>query len=110
MLVLQSITGAFALGGSGSPQLDAFGNPLRLAGSIAFQDGDHGGGQHGELPNCCLLGCGVAASPLGAPPDSTTLVVQRPIEFAAMVRAPSRIRISARDYEPGNPRAPPLKA
>ncbi|MFU0503131.1 DUF2946 family protein [Pseudaminobacter sp. NGMCC 1.201702] len=110
MLVLQSVAGAFALGaGTGSVPLDAFGNPLCLAGSDGSHTGNDGS-EHTKIPNCCALGCGLAASSFGTPPDAVSLPVERKVDLSAIVQASSRIHVSAHGYEPGNPRAPPLTA
>jgi hypothetical protein len=110
MLVLQSVAGAFASGaGTGAVTLDVFGNPLCLAGSDGSHTGNDGS-EHTEIPNCCVLGCGLAASSFGAPPEAVSLPVERSTDIGVIVQASSRIHVSARGYEPGNPRAPPLTA
>ncbi|MDI6026081.1 hypothetical protein QBK99_07765 [Corticibacterium sp. UT-5YL-CI-8] len=88
-----------------SPTLDAFGNALCLP-SGAMETGKPSG-DHKTLPDCCTFGC-MAAAPVAAPPADGGAWLQRPL---ARVEAPVAIStaplVSASEYDPGRPRAPP---
>lgn len=111
MLVLQSIVGALALGiGPDASQVDAFGNPLCITSTDAT-DGGMGGADHSKLPNCCTFGCSLFSSALATPPESGTSVVRRADQSDGLARGYDLLpAVSARDHEPGSPRAPPLMA
>jgi hypothetical protein len=106
VLLAQTFTTAWAAGASpyGS-QVDAFGNPLCVTGSVS--DAGAPADDQPHLPSCCTLGCGAMATALPAPGDDQVVLArpaaQTPIPFAARTGfAPERAA-----YDPGNPRAPP---
>lgn len=107
LLVLQSVAAAFALGiGPGNAALDRFGNVICAQG---FASEIPAGDQHRKhMPACCVLGCAVASSALGAPPDLVS--VDAGLLFQAVVFRPfTPVHVTLeRDRSPANPRAPPL--
>jgi hypothetical protein len=107
LLVLQSAAAAFALGtGPANAALDRFGNVICTHdGASEVPAGD----QHRKhMPACCMLGCAVASSALGAPPD--LVLSDAGLSFQTVVFlhfAPAHVTLE-RDRSPANPRAPPL--
>ncbi|MHA6687906.1 DUF2946 family protein [Mesorhizobium sp. A556] len=107
LLVLQSVASAFALGtGPTAAALDSFGNVICTHdGASELPAGD----QHRKhMPACCMLGCAVASSALGAPPDLAS--IDAGLSFQAVVFlpfTPAHVTVE-RDRSPANPRAPPL--
>jgi hypothetical protein len=106
LLVLQSVFGAFAAGMEpNAAQLDAFGNIICTHEGTAERPGDDKHQKH--MPACCVLGCAMASSALGTPPDTDEF--QTKLSFQAIVFQfwkPERLALE-RDRSPANPRAPP---
>lgn len=107
LLVLQSVAAAFAMGmGPDNAALDRFGNVICAQG---FASELPAGDQHGKhMPACCMLGCSVASSALGAPPDLVSIdagLSFQTVVFLPVKSAPVALR---RDRSSANPRAPPL--
>lgn len=107
MLVLQSIVGALAIGiGPDAGRLDAFGNPLCITSSDqSHPDSDT---SHSKLPECCTLGCSAQSQVLEGPSIQPSILLRYPVACENSVGRPTAITHLARDYDPGNPRAPPL--
>lgn len=107
-LALQSLLGAFALAAGPQPlQLDAFGNVICTHEGIGeLPDGS----QPAHLPDCCVLGCNLAAPLLADPPAPVAL--ESKFSFEALdFRASATDHLSfARRRSPANPRAPPATA
>lgn len=108
LLVLQSVAAAFALGTgpAATAALDRFGNVICTHdGASELPAGD----QHRKhMPACCMLGCAVASSALGAPPDLVSIdagLSFQTVVFLPFTPAPVTLE---RDRSPANPRAPPL--
>ena len=107
LLVLQSVLGAYALGASPNPALlDVFGNVICAERGAAEHPSNtpHGG----HLPDCCTLGCNLAAVGLASPPNMPAFA--RAFVFDALgfgIKAQHFI-FASRDRSPANPRAPPL--
>jgi hypothetical protein len=109
ILVLQTVGGALAFGVGPSPtQIDAFGNPL----CITSVDHDHGStdGEHSKLPQCCTLGCNMFSQSLATASEPTAFILDLPIVSDGFDRTYTHMAFPVRDYDPGNPRAPPLIA
>lgn len=105
MLVVQAMLAAFAVGAAAAaPMLDAFGNPLCIAGMAASGTGDS---PDSALPGCCTGACGMVAPLAPASPAARSLA--NPLAFSidaprgSMRAAPP----AAEDHDPGSPRAPP---
>lgn len=105
MLVLQSLTGALAIGTTPSATHDAFGNVLCIGDAV-----DPGVADDGDHRSCCALGCvlGVAAAvPVPAGPALDAPLAETAIRFADTegYHAPG-------SAQPGTvrSRAPPLAA
>ncbi|MEO9336480.1 hypothetical protein ABFT80_03460 [Mesorhizobium sp. SB112] len=108
LLVLQSVTGALALGAqSERAMLDAFGNPLCI--TSVDQSGTDAGDQ-AKMPNCCVIGCSMFTQALGTPPDETVQTFHAPIVTEAAANRQPVDHLPAVEHKPGNPRAPPLTA
>ncbi|EXL09689.1 DUF2946 family protein [Aquamicrobium defluvii] len=107
-LVLQSLLGAFAMAaGPERLQLDAFGNVICTHEGIGeLPDG----AQPAHFPDCCVLGCNLAAPLLANPPAPVAL--ETGFGFATLsFRTGSQDHLSfARQRSPANPRAPPKTA
>jgi len=106
VLILQSIAIAWSAAAMpAGPQLDAFGNPLCIAGS------DHGGADHGgdrsRLANCCTFACANASPVLALPSGSLFAFVAPPDRRPQRPSAPRTIQVEAPEHDPGSPRAPP---
>lgn len=107
VLVAQSVVGAFALGTAASgPQFDAFGNPLCLNGPN--HDGESGGPDHSKMPNCCTFACSMFWPGLPAPADVAYQLIGFRIQANGVFANRKAIFRFEPDYQPGNPRAPPL--
>lgn len=107
VLALQAFAVAGAAGAT-APKLDAFGNPLCIAGTV--HDGAGSGDDHSSIPNCCALGCSMASSVLAVPPDPG-VGLSRPLVFSGILFSRhAGICDHAPDHDPGSPRAPPLTA
>ena len=89
--------------------IDAFGNPLGIAGKIAGAGDQPAGGHHDRLMNCCAFGCSASSIGLEA---SGQPQVPAPALLLALVRLPSRqgFLVAAADHASGSPRAPPFGA
>lgn len=106
MLVLQTAFGALALGTSPA-ELDAFGNPLCIAG-VDHSDAGSKGSDHSKLTDCCTLGCSMFSPALAAPSGHGGVELRLPL---GSVPLPDEYKTSlapALDHDPGSPRAPPL--
>lgn len=110
VLVLQSFATAWASGAMPlGPMLDGFGNPLCVTG-VVHDDGAPAG-DHSKVPNCCTLGCGIAAPIVPAASDAAAVWPRMPIGGkAAGWPAVSAPILDQPDHDPGSPRAPPLNA
>lgn len=108
VLLLDSLVTAWAAGAApGRIQVDALGNPLCLAD--AGSDRSSSPADHSKMQDCCVIGCTMAAT-LAAEPSGTSLFL-RPVIRAAVAMAVYRPAARAPpDYDPRNPRAPPLTA
>lgn len=104
-LVLQSLLGVFALAAGPRPlQLDAFGNVICTHEGV---DELPAGSQPAHLPDCCVLGCNLAAPLLANPPSPVALQVELGFEILGFSSgAPDHLSF-ARQRSPANPRAPP---
>ena len=105
-LVLQTVLGAFAAGARPQPaQVDLFGNVLCThAGATDLPDAPR------HLPDCCVLGCNMAAPLLAGPPPATALpAVPRSDVLVFAANAPDHLSF-ARQRSPAIPRAPPALA
>lgn len=109
LLVLQSISGALALGQGQSTQLDIFGNPLCIT-SMDQSDHGSGGAGHDGMLKCCALGCSMFSQALGAAPQFAVEVIARPLLSDVPQRDYGAVSPPARSHVTGNPRAPPLAA
>lgn len=114
VLVLQSFATAWAAGSMpAGGMLDAFGNPLCITSAdqpTVDLDGPGPVGDH-SMPNCCTLGCSMGSSLLATPADdSGTWLSVRQDAAGADFLSVSAILVALHDYDPGNPRAPPLTA
>ncbi|MDP3895891.1 MAG: hypothetical protein Q8Q62_04375 [Mesorhizobium sp.] len=106
MLVLQSLTGAWAMGANPNPQTDLFGNVLCLTSGTDHGIPAPGTPDHSGLPDCCAVGCGMFSAVAAPPPGTGTIAAPLVTIVVVAVRVePSAIRPLA--YSPGNPRAPP---
>lgn len=108
ILVVQSVSGALALGQGQATQLDIFGNPLCIISMDSFPHGQ-GGAQHGGMLKCCTLGCTMFSQPLGAAPELAVEILDLPIVSETPRPDNGHIAPPARARVLGNPRAPPLK-
>lgn len=109
VLVLQATLSAAALGAERSPvELDAFGNVLCITSHGASQS-DSGGSDPSKV-NCCTLGCSFTFQAFDAPSDRFLLVGALPSNTTGVVPPVGASTHVSRDYDPGNPRAPPLAA
>ena len=98
LLMLQSVAGLAAA----PAQVDAFGNPLCIGGSV---HGQPAGSTGGILPDCCLLGCNVSAAPAALPPQAVAAAPSVVIDAEAQ---PGRDFVRPPDaHDPKSPRAPP---
>jgi len=107
-LALQSLLGAFAMAAGPRPlQLDAFGNVICTHEGIGeLPDGS----QPAHLPDCCVLGCNLAAPLLASPPSPVALETGFGLATLSF-RMGSQDHLSfARQRSPANPRAPPKTA
>jgi hypothetical protein len=106
LLVLQSVIGALALGiGPTGAQLDGFGNVICTHDGLSELPAGDSHQKH--MPACCVLGCAMASSALGAPPNTGGLKTE--LSFQTIVyrfQKPAYLAFE-RDRSPANPRAPP---
>ncbi|MDQ6433300.1 hypothetical protein RB623_04465 [Mesorhizobium sp. LHD-90] len=105
LFLVQALAGASALAaGRTQVPLDAFGNPICMTGT------DHGvpdgGGDHGKMPGCCMLGCGVASS-LASPPETTSFAIGFASEFKPFMPKAYVVFAPDDEHDPNSPRAPP---
>lgn len=109
ILVLQGLAGAFATGAAaGSSTLDAFGNPLCVAGMDAgAMQGDR---DHPALPGCCTGACGMFALPDAGGPAPQSLSNPLPLVAGAGTTRDVAAFRPAPGHDPGSPRAPPVAA
>jgi hypothetical protein len=108
MLLANSLVASLASSRAAETVVDAFGNPLCITNSDSHAAAP--AGDHSKLPDCCTLGCTMGSSALAARHAIETAPVvwpQNP-EIARRDEDPAPLR--APDYDPGNPRAPPLTA
>ena len=109
LLVLQSLTGALALGyASVSPMLDAFGNPICITLSeIADNSSDQN--DQPMIPDCCTINCSMFATIFQDQPASHSLenpLLQRTDRL--MVAEDYLLSGSLISDKPGSPRSPPF--
>ncbi|WP_411034856.1 hypothetical protein [Shinella sp. BYT-45] len=111
LLALQSLLGSFAMAaGTGTPMVDAFGNPLCIGGMEGHEPASAPDKDHSRHQECCTLACGMAHG--FAPTDRAVAILFNPLA------QPSQRILEARfdqvrpalDNLPGNPRAPPFAA
>ena len=110
LFALQALLGTFAFAaGAGPSMVDAFGNPLCIAGYPASGSDQPANGHHDRLLNCCAFGCSASSIGLEA---SGQPQITAPGLLLALVRLPSRqgFLVAAADHSPGSPRAPPSAA
>ena len=106
LLVVQSAIGAFA-SPSGIPEVDAFGNPLCLAGSIAGQGETQSDKNSKALPQCCTMACPIMAGLMPAGSDGVPLVNPLSHRLQRLSVQASEPAFVDPDHRPGLPRAPP---
>lgn len=107
-LVLQSLLSAYGMAaGPQRLQLDAFGNVICThEGAAGLPDGS----PPAHMPDCCVLGCNLAAPLLANPPAPLAIETafgSETLHFRA--NAPDHLSF-ARRRSPANPRAPPEPA
>jgi hypothetical protein len=95
-------TGAMA---SGTMPVDSWGNPLCITSIDSASPADTGGV---NLPNCCVLGCTMAAMDTPPPPLAAEAVRLDLSGVAIGYVATNPPVGTSRGHEPGSPRAPPL--
>ena len=102
-LLLHAAIGVVSPSHAGPLQLDAFGNVICAPGSDERPaDGD----RHGA-PECCALGCALAA-PVPVPAgDIVAIPVERPVSLAVSSGTPAERLPTTAEHDPGSPRAPP---
>ncbi len=111
LMAFQSLLGPFAMAaGAASPMLDAFGNPLCIAGMEGHEPASAPGKDHALMPECCTLACSMSFA--FVPTDRAVAIL-----FTPLVQPLPRVRVryadqirSVLDDLPGNPRAPPVAA
>jgi len=108
MLLVNALGASLASAGAADLTLDAFGNPLCV--TDAGVDGTTPPGDHHKLPSCCTLGCTMGSSVVAAAEAEDTVLVVWPQRQSFSQPIGSLIRLRSPDYDPGNPRAPPLTA
>jgi hypothetical protein len=109
-LLLQGLASLAAASASQpSAHLDAFGNVLCITSTDASQSGD-GDSVPAKAPNCCTLGCGTSIHAFASPADHVVVVDRLSDRADGPVRASGFVSHVSRDYDPGNPRAPPRAA
>lgn len=107
-LALQSLLGAYGMAaGPQRLQLDAFGNVICTHEGIGeLPDGS----QPAHMPDCCVIGCNLAAPLLANPPAPIAIATgfsSETLHFQAI--RPDHLSF-ARQRSPANPRAPPQTA
>ncbi|MBB5751342.1 DUF2946 family protein [Prosthecomicrobium pneumaticum] len=110
-LILQSLTGALAMGGRADPAaLDAFGNVICTAhgADAAPAGGDSGGPRH--LPDCCLFGCSLFGAVVLPAPAAAGLILAREAGPAPLLPQSAVPHRPGRRGAPASPRAPPTLA
>lgn len=108
MLLLDSLVTAWAAGLAPTVmQVDALGNPLCLVDTGSDDSGSTG--DHSKARDCCTIGCSMTSALLAEPVGASLFLkpVRRVAPAAAVYRPAAR---APPDYDPGNPRAPPLTA
>lgn len=108
VLLLDSFVSAWASGMVPAPNaVDALGNPLCLVDTGSSEPGSPR--DHSKMRDCCTIGCSMTVA-IAAEPSGTSLFL-RPARQATVAAAVYRPAARAPpDYDPGNPRAPPLTA
>lgn len=110
VLILQTALAAWSSAAmAAAVELDAFGNPLCITGSID-DHGDRAPTDHSAMPACCTVGCGTASNALSGPPADPVALVFPPMPTGGSAAAFVRVHILAAEHHPGSPRAPPLTA
>jgi len=106
VLLLDSLVTAWATGMVPARiQVDPLGNPLCLVDTDSDRSGSPA--DHSAMKDCCVIGCSMTAT-LAAEPSGASLFL-RPISRSAVAVAVYRPAARAPpEYDPGNPRAPPL--
>ncbi|WP_337918598.1 DUF2946 family protein [Pseudaminobacter soli (ex Zhang et al. 2022)] len=108
LLIAQGFTPVSAnAAGPTAVVLDAFGNPICLAGYIAEGLDDS---QRGAPPDCCAIHCCASTFSAGVLPKSAELIVGPFLELPKQDLPVSPFLLAADGYLPGNPRAPPFSA
>lgn len=108
MLLVNAVGASLASAGVANMAVDAFGNPLCITGTA--DDGSLPAGDHQKLPSCCTLGCTMGSAVVAAAEAEGVAQIVWPRRQSSLPPTESLIRLRAPDYDPGNPRAPPLTA
>ena len=108
VIALQLMAGAAFFQPSSTAQLDIFGNPICFDAQAAGTPGQHSG--HGSLPSCCTIGCSMHAAPLLGDAEGFILPHHPEPDDLRSAKPVSHGLAAKPDYDPGNPRAPPLAA
>lgn len=88
---------------SSAAELDAFGNVL----CITSHDASPLDTDAPSKLKCCTLGCAFSVQALDAPSDHFLFTGTAPSGTTDVPRPAGPIFPASRDYDPGNPRAPP---
>jgi hypothetical protein len=107
MLLMNALGASLASASVTDVAMDAFGNPLCITSTA--DDGATPPGDHHKVPSCCTLGCNMGSTVVAAEAEMAAQILwPRHQSFAPPIG--SLIRLPSPDYDPGNPRAPPLTA
>ena len=95
-------TAAMPLG----PQLDVFGNPLCITGTVSG-DGSSEPAVH-KVPGCCLFGCNLVHHDVDHPLLASQ-GIHRPLEQKVQALEVREYSVFSQvGHDPGSPRAPPV--
>lgn len=108
VIALQLMAGAAAFQPDTATQLDIFGNPICLASQTGGAPIQQSG--HGSLPSCCAIGCSMHAASLLGDAEGFILPHHPEPDDLRSAKPVSHGLAAKPDYDPGNPRAPPLTA
>lgn len=108
MLVLQAVTGAFAMGVAASaPPLDIFGNPLCITGSAVHNSG--GTDEHTAMPDCCAVACSMFSPATSDDRLARSLFNPLPASAHRVAATFEQCKLDqALERRPGSPRSPPI--
>jgi hypothetical protein len=111
VLLLQTFATAWAAGAMpAGPALDAFGNPLCIAGHATVPADGPVVPAHGTVADCCSFACGASGALASMPASGSATLMVPPRAAGARAPAGFEAPAGASGYEPGNPRAPPVTA